>query len=43
MLVVREVCSKALDERKANIPIRQALGKLSFSGAKINLANELLI
>ena len=43
MLVVREVCSKALDERKkANIPIRQALGKLSFSGAKINLANELL-
>ncbi|HNV01142.1 MAG TPA: isoleucine--tRNA ligase [archaeon] len=43
MVVVREICSKALDERKkSNIPIRQALGELSFSGAKIKLSEELL-
>ncbi|MFA5931486.1 MAG: isoleucine--tRNA ligase [archaeon] len=43
MKLVREVCSKALDERKkANIPIRQALAKLTLSGKCTKLSTELL-
>ncbi|MFA5126114.1 MAG: isoleucine--tRNA ligase [archaeon] len=41
MKLVRNICSKALDERKkANIPIRQALMKLTLSGKSIELSRE---